>query len=110
MVTVLALLASLLNPGSTHAHQIMVASYYWQGCCTASGERFDPRKLTAAHRTLAFGTKLRVCRRGRCVKVRINDRGPHVRGRHLDLSLRAAQIIGLAPYVGIGRVRVDHLR
>jgi len=61
---------------------------------TASGERFDPRALTAAHRTLPFGTRVRVCRAG-CVVVRINDRGPFVRGRSLDLS-RAALLLLLA--------------
>ncbi|MDP9183570.1 MAG: septal ring lytic transglycosylase RlpA family protein, partial [Actinomycetota bacterium] len=65
------------------------ASWYggsFQGQRTANGERFDTHELTAASRTLAFGTRLRVCRRDRCVVVRINDRGPYVGGRVLDLS------------------------
>ncbi|HEY8479420.1 MAG TPA: septal ring lytic transglycosylase RlpA family protein [Spirillospora sp.] len=68
-----------------------MASYYWQGQMTASGEPFDPNDLTAAHRTLPMGSKVRVTNKnnGRSVVVRINDRGPFVAGRCLDLS-RAA--------------------
>ena len=62
---------------------------------TASGERLNCAELTAAHRTFAFGTRVRVCHRG-CVTVRINDRGPWVRGRHIDLSPAAARAIGLS--------------
>ncbi|TDE37349.1 septal ring lytic transglycosylase RlpA family protein [Actinomadura sp. 6K520] len=67
------------------------ASYYWQGQMTASGERFDPSDLTAAHKTLPMGSKVRVTNKNndRSVTVRINDRGPFVSGRCLDLS-RAA--------------------
>jgi rare lipoprotein A len=77
-----------------------VASIYGghDGLCghrTASGERFDCSAMTAAHRTLPFGTHVRVCHNG-CVIVRINDRGPRVRGRHLDLSPAAARAIGLS--------------
>jgi rare lipoprotein A len=74
------------------------ASWYgpgFQGRRTANGERFDTQDLTAAHKFLPFGTRLRVCRAGRCVVVRVNDRGPYVRGRFLDLSKRAAQLIGV---------------
>ena len=71
------------------------ASYYWQGQATASGERFRPDGLTAAHRSLPFGTKLLVTYRGKSVVVRINDRGPFIRGRVLDLSRGAARAIGL---------------
>ncbi|MDQ1709523.1 MAG: rare lipoprotein [Frankiaceae bacterium] len=74
------------------------ASWYgpgFQGRRTANGERFDTQDLTAAHKFLPFGTRLRVCRAGRCVVVRVNDRGPYVRGRFLDLSRRAAQLIGV---------------
>jgi rare lipoprotein A len=62
---------------------------------TASGERLNCAELTAAHRTLAFGTRVRVCHSG-CATVRINDRGPWVRGRHIDLSPAAARAIGLS--------------
>jgi rare lipoprotein A len=75
------------------------ASWYgpgFEGRRTANGERFDTESLTAAHKTLPFGTLLRVCRGTRCVVVRVNDRGPYVRGRFLDLSRRAANEIGLA--------------
>lgn len=70
------------------------ASYYanrFNGKRTASGERFSNKKLTAAHRRLAFGTKVRVTniRNGKSIIVRINDRGPHVRSREIDLSRKA---------------------
>ncbi|XVQ10818.1 septal ring lytic transglycosylase RlpA family protein [Spirillospora sp. CA-255316] len=67
------------------------ASYYWQGQMTASGERFDPSELTAAHKTLPMGSKVRVTNKnnGRSVIVRINDRGPYAGGRCLDLSKAA---------------------
>ncbi|GAA4087457.1 septal ring lytic transglycosylase RlpA family protein [Actinomadura miaoliensis] len=72
------------------------ASYYWQGQTTASGERFDPDELTAAHRSLPMGTKVRVINKnnGRAVTVRINDRGPFVGGRCLDLSRAAMAKVG----------------
>ena len=74
---------------------IGIASWYgpgFEGRLTASGERFNPRELTAAHRSLPFGTIVRVTNRnnGRTVDVRINDRGPFVRGRIIDLSRAAA--------------------
>jgi peptidoglycan lytic transglycosylase len=87
-----------------------VASIYGgsDGLCgrpTANGERLNCAELTAAHRTLAFGTRVRVCRSG-CVTVRINDRGPWVRGRHIDLSPAAARAIGLSQ---TGRVTMNTL-
>lgn len=63
---------------------------------TASGERFNPNALTAAHRTLPFGTKVKVTYKGKSVIVRINDRGPFIRGRSIDLSRAAARKIGCA--------------
>lgn len=76
--------------------QTGIASYYWQGRGTASGERFNPNALTAAHRSLPFGTKVRVTnlKNGRTVVVRINDRGPFVRGRVIDVSKAAAGELG----------------
>ena len=78
--------------------QRMVASFYGHGerlsRHTASGAVFNPHAYTAAHRTYPFGTHLRVCHRG-CVTVVVNDRGPFVRGRHLDLSYGAARAIGM---------------
>lgn len=77
-----------------------VASWYgpgFHGRQTASGERFNQFALTAAHRSLPFGTQVRVTniRSGRSVVVRINDRGPHIRGRIIDLSKKAAQVLGV---------------
>lgn len=73
------------------------SAFYWQGRRTANGERFNPDGLTAAHRTLPFGTRLTVTnpRTGKSVVVVINDRGPFTRGLHLDLSRGAARAIGL---------------
>lgn len=73
------------------------ASYYSHPGRVASGGRFNPHGLTAAHRTLPFGTKLRVSdpKSGRSVVVTVNDRGPFIRGRVLDLSLGAAQVLGM---------------
>lgn len=74
-----------------------IASYYWQGEMTASGERFDKRAMTAAHPSLPFGTKVKVfcANTGREVVVRINDRGPFKPGRVIDLSEAAAEAIGM---------------
>jgi rare lipoprotein A len=89
----------------------MSASYYGyslEGNETASGEPFDPEGYTAAHRTLPLGTRLLVSYGGESVRVTVNDRGPYVAGRDLDLSLAAAREIGLtAP--GSAPVRVSVL-
>lgn len=90
-----------------------VASYYgkrFAGRPTASGERFNPGHLTAAHRTLPFGSKVRVTNpdNGKSVVVRINDRGPFTRGRTIDLSRAAAEEIGLIRR-GHGPVELDLL-
>ena len=81
------------------------ASYYGSesGSRTASGQRFNQNAMTAAHRTLPFGTRLRVTHAGRSVVVTINDRGPFIRGRVLDLSKGAARAIGLTGR-GVGQV------
>jgi peptidoglycan lytic transglycosylase len=86
-----------------------LASWYgrWhQGRPTASGEAFDMNQRTAAHRTIPFGTRLRVTNvaNGRSVVVRVNDRGPRVPERVLDLSLAAAKALGM---VGEGVARVE---
>jgi rare lipoprotein A len=75
----------------------IISAFYSQGQRTASGQPFDPRAMTAAHRTLPFGTRLTVTnpRTGKSVIVFVNDRGPFVTGVSLDLSLGAAQAIGL---------------
>jgi rare lipoprotein A len=82
------------------------ASFYGNesGSRTASGVRFDERLLTAAHRSLPFGTRLRVTRGGRQVIVTVNDRGPFVRGRVLDLSTAAARKIGM---IGAGVAQIE---
>ena len=73
------------------------ASYYWEGSQVASGGHYDPDGLTAAHRTLPFGTRLQVTDliSNRSVVVTVNDRGPFVAGRVLDLSRGAAQALGM---------------
>jgi rare lipoprotein A len=85
-----------------------MASFYGNesGSKTASGARFNQNAMTAAHRSLPFGTKLRVTHGGRSVVVTINDRGPFIRGRVLDLSTGAARAIGLTS-AGVGRVTAE---
>ncbi|WP_133768354.1 septal ring lytic transglycosylase RlpA family protein [Enterovirga rhinocerotis] len=87
-----------------------IATWYgpgFHGRKTASGERFNTRALTAAHRTLPFGSRVRVeAANGRSVVVRINDRGPFTRGRVIDLSRAAADAIGMG---GIAHVRLSLL-
>lgn len=89
------------------------ASYYGSrhhGRRTASGERFNQHALTAAHRTLPFGTRVKVTNlnNDRTVVVRINDRGPHTRGRIIDLSREAAERLGMLR-AGVAPVRVESL-
>ena len=93
--------------GGGHSFSGM-ASFYGNesGRKTASGQRFNQEAMTAAHRTLPFGTKLRVTHGGRSVVVTINDRGPFIRGRVLDLSTGAARAIGLTS-AGVGRVTAE---
>src|SRR5262245_18944751 len=93
--------AALASPSRAQTVPVVgVASYYGSyhdGLRTASGTRFDMRRMTAAHRSLPFGTRVRVTylRNGRAVVVRITDRGPFVRGRILDVSYAAARRLGL---------------
>ena len=85
-----------------------MASFYGNesGSKTASGQRFNQNAMTAAHRSLPFGTKLRVTHGGRSVVVTVNDRGPFIRGRVLDLSTGAARAVGLTG-AGVGRVTAE---
>ena len=88
------------------------ASYYansFNGKPTASGETFRQRKLTAAHKTLPFGTRVTVINiaNGKKVKVRINDRGPFVPGRIIDLSHKAASRIGMLN-IGVANVELKY--
>lgn len=100
------LLSTLIAAGfliaATNVSEASIAS--WYDCATAhqcskskrtaSGERFNPNALTAAHKTLPFGTRVKVVHNGKSVIVRINDRGPYAKGRHIDLSRAAARKIG----------------
>jgi rare lipoprotein A len=86
-----------------------VYSDHLNGKRTASGESYDSSGLTAAHRTLPLGAEIRVTNltNGRSVRVRVNDRGPHVEGRIVDLSSRAAAALGMR--TGVARVRLEIL-
>ncbi|GBU16217.1 MULTISPECIES: septal ring lytic transglycosylase RlpA family protein [Methylobacterium] len=101
--------AALALSGGAALAQGGTASWYGSGHRTASGERFNPNGMTAAHRTLPFGTRVRVenPRTGRSVVVRINDRGPFVRGRIIDLARGSARAIGMSgtTYVSLQVVR-----
>jgi rare lipoprotein A len=85
-----------------------IASFYSEGTRTASGEKFDANELTAAHPTLPFGTKLRVTNvtNGQSVTVRVNDRGPYVPGRVVDVSYSAARTLGMVGG-GVAKVKLD---
>ncbi len=113
LVLVLWLAAAVIRPATVPAddHELDgYASWYagkFQGRLTASGEVFDTNEMTAAHRTLPFGTVVEVThlRSGRTVEVRINDRGPFVNGRVIDLSRAAADELGMTGE-GIAQVRL----
>jgi rare lipoprotein A len=95
------------SSGSGHSFSGM-ASFYGNesGSKTASGQRFNQEAMTCAHRSLPFGTKLRVTHGGRSVVVTVNDRGPFIRGRVLDLSTAAARAVGLTS-AGVGHVTAE---
>jgi rare lipoprotein A len=110
LLIAVGLMLVLLSVSTTVRAQQMVASWYgpgFEGATTASGEPFDPNDYTAAHKTLPFGTKLIVTYNGKSVVVRVNDRGPHVEGRDIDLSQAAAEYIGLTA-VGSAVVEVSY--
>jgi rare lipoprotein A (peptidoglycan hydrolase) len=99
------------SPGRPLSLETGVASWYggkFHGRLTANGEIYDMNALTAAHRTLPFGTVVRVTNltNGRSIRLRINDRGPFVKGRIIDVSRRAAEELGFIVN-GITRVRVE---
>jgi rare lipoprotein A len=100
--------ARLKNATPTQIASQGVASFYTEGQQTASGEKFDTNDLTAAHPTLPFGTRLRVTNiaSGRSVTVRVNDRGPYVPGRVVDVSHSAADELGMVGS-GIAKVKLD---
>jgi rare lipoprotein A len=110
LAAVLILGAAFFMGSATIAGECALASWYGQesGNRTANGEPFDGSGLTAAHRSLPFGTRLRVTYQGRSVIVRINDRGPYIKGRALDLSRAAAARIGLVR-AGVARVCWERL-
>jgi rare lipoprotein A len=110
LVCAFAMPISILTPAPAEA-QTGLASYYKSGRKTANGESFNPNGYTAAHRSLKFGTRVRVTnlRTGRSVVVRINDRGPFVQGRIIDLAYGAARAVGLHNS-GIAQVRVAILK
>ena len=97
--------ASRHHAAKTQTASQGIASFYTEGTETASGEKFDTHDLTAAHPTLPFGTRLRVTNvaSGRSVTVRVNDRGPYVPGRVVDVSYSAAETLGM---VGSGTAKV----
>lgn len=96
---------TLMTGGALAGATTGMASYYKSGKFTANGEHYNPHGLTAAHRSLPFGTRVKVTnlRNGRSVVVRINDRGPFIRGRVMDLSLGAAKLVGLTAS-GVARI------
>lgn len=96
------------NAAGTEIASQGVASFYTEGTQTASGEKFNTHELTAAHPTLPFGTRLRVTNvaSGRSVTVRVNDRGPYVPGRVVDVSYSAADALGMVGK-GIAKVKLD---
>jgi rare lipoprotein A len=102
---VFGLLAGLLI-GQAKA-ETGIASHYHEGKWTANGERFRPDGMTCAHRHHSFGSILRVTIRGRSIECRVNDRGPFVKGRVIDLSRGSARAIGLH---GIARATVERVR
>jgi rare lipoprotein A len=83
----------------------MVASVYWQGARVATGRKFDPDGMTVAHRTLPFGTRLVVSYGRNMAEVVVNDRGPFVRGREIDLTRGVAKALHFS---GVGKVRVAY--
>ena len=106
----MCVIATVANGASSLPAEEGLASVYskeFNGKITASGERYNGNVYTGAHRTLPFGTVVKVTNldNGKSVRVRINDRGPHVRGRIIDLSASAAT--ALAMTTGVARVRIE---
>jgi rare lipoprotein A len=103
-----AFAANNRNSAGSSAEFDGLASYYTEGATTANGEAFDGHALTAAHRTLPFGTRVRVTNvsNGRSVIVRINDRGPFVPGRVVDVSFSAAETLGMTG-AGVTKVKLE---
>lgn len=110
MQKIIAAVGGLLLTAMPASASSMLTSWYgpgFHGRTTANGETYNQYGYTAAHKSLPFGTRLRVCYQG-CVDVRINDRGPFIGARELDLSYGAAAAIGLVD-AGVGTVKVTYL-
>ena len=101
--------AACIGTSASSAGTMLASWYgpYFHGRTTANGETYNMYGISAAHKTLPFGTKLRVCYQG-CVDVRINDRGPYIGQRELDLSYGAAKAIGLVE-PGVATVSISYL-
>ena len=112
MLKIISVLGSMLfsSAAAIAGETTMLSSWYgsyFHGRTTANGEVYDMYSYTAAHKTLPFGTKLRACYKG-CVDVRINDRGPYIGARELDLSYGAATAIGMTD-VGVANLHITFL-
>lgn len=110
---VLAVTVAVMLPIGALSAQCGIASWYgpgFHGRTSASGERFDQNAMTAAHKTLPFGTRVKVIdqRTGKAVSVRINDRGPYHGKRIIDLSAAAASKLGMKQ-AGVGKVCLERL-
>jgi len=103
---VCVVMALAFTSTSAFAERCLASHYGYTGGRTASGERMNPSAMTAAHRTRSFGSQVTVTsqRSGRSITVRINDRGPFIKGRCIDLSTGAARALGMA---GIERVSLN---
>ena len=101
--------ATCIGTSASSAGTMLASWYgpYFHGRLTANGETYNMHGISAAHKTLPFGTKLRVCYKG-CVDLRINDRGPYIGQRELDLSYGAAKAIGLIE-PGVATVSINYL-
>ena len=101
--------ATCIGTSASSAGTMLASWYgpYFHGRTTANGETYNMYGISAAHKTLPFGTELRVCYQG-CVDVRINDRGPYIGARELDLSYGAAKAIGLIE-PGVATVSITYL-
>ena len=110
-VAAFAMYTGAVSATTAGAAQTGKASYYKSGHRTANGERFDPHGYTAAHRTLPFGTKVLVTnlKTGKSVIVRINDRGPFIKSRIIDVSYGAAKVLGMTG-AGVATVKIVPLK
>ena len=106
--TPFAAIPAAAKPAAMTEGSVGIASFYKYESKTASGEQFNPNELTAAHRTLPFGTRLRVTNvaTGQSVTVRVNDRGPFIPGRVVDVSHSAAEALGMIDR-GITKVKLE---